>query len=111
MASPVPAASMLLPVGPHAIDTFVSGRVVPGRFPEPASSVCLRNDQGTRVRADAWGEPFRDLGRVTGAVFFDADEDGDDNLAPALECGSLRCFLDQIGRFEDVSHAWGLPPG
>ena len=119
------AAPSLLPVGMDAIgavtlgdidgdgdlDAFVAGRGIPGRFPEAASSACLRNDRGTWVRADAWSAPFRDLGRVTGAVFFDADEDGDVDLALALEWGPLRCFLNQGGRFEDVSTAWGLAAG
>jgi len=41
-------------------------------------------------------------------VFFDADDDGDPDLAVALEWGAIRCWLNQGGRFEEVSTAWGL---
>ena len=116
------AAPTLLPVGRASLgpvvladidqdgdlDAFVAGRGVPGRFPEAASSLCLRNDRGTLVPADEWSLPFRDLGRVSGAVFFDADNDGDSDLALSLEWGSLRIFLNQGARFVDASEAWGL---
>ena len=116
------AAPLVLPMGRSSLgaivladidqdgdlDGFVAGRGVPGRFPEAASSLCLRNEHGSLVRADDWSRPFQNLGRVSGAVFLDVDNDGDSDLVVSLDWGPIRCFLNQGARFEDVSEAWGL---
>ena len=57
--------------GDGDLDLFVGGRVVPGRYPEPADSLLLRNDNGRLVIA----QRFPKLGLVRGAVFTDFDGD------------------------------------
>jgi hypothetical protein len=54
----------------------VGGRVVAGRYPEPADSLLLRNEGGRLVVAHKWEK----LGLVSGAVFSDFDLDGDPDL-------------------------------
>ncbi|MDX1440512.1 MAG: VCBS repeat-containing protein, partial [Rubricoccaceae bacterium] len=65
------------------VDLFVGGRLVSGRWPEPAPSYVLRNDGGTFT--DVTAELAADLssaGLVTGASF--ADVTGDGNLELVL---------------------------
>jgi hypothetical protein len=47
--------------GDGALDLFIGGRVVPGRYPEPADSVLLRNEGGRLVIA----QRFEQLGKVS----------------------------------------------
>lgn len=92
------------------LDGFLGGRVVPGRYPDPAQSVLLRNDRGTLVRVrDEWaGDLFETAGLVSGAVFSDLDSDGYPELILAIEWGSIRVFRNREGRFEDATAALGL---
>ena len=67
--------------GDGDLDLFVGARAVAGRYPEPATSLLLRNDGGTFVT----GQTFAELGLVSGAVFTDLDGDGDPDLALACD--------------------------
>ncbi len=67
--------------GDGAMEVFVGGRVVAGRYPEPASSLVLSTAGGRlapRQRLDA-------LGLVTAACFSDLDGDGDPDLVATRE--------------------------
>ena len=94
--------------GDGDLDVFVAGRSVPGRYPEPASSTILRNEDGELVPDATASAPFRGVGLVTGAAFGDLDGDDSPDLVLALEWGPLRVFLDRGGRFEDATAAMGL---
>lgn len=86
------------------LDLFVGGRVSAGRYPEPARSVLLLNDQG------GW-QPAPGLavrGLVSGAVFTDYDGDGDPDLALACEWDAIRVFRNDGGQFTEVTAALGL---
>jgi hypothetical protein len=90
------------------LDLFVGGRVVPGRYPEPASSRLFRNDQGL-FRLDLENSKvFEKLGLVSGAVFSDLDGDGYPDLVLACEWGPVRVFHNDHGRFEEVTDQLGL---
>lgn len=66
-------------------DLFIGGRMVGGKYPVPASSVLLINDQGKFVDKSATLAPFlKDVGLVTDAIADDIDKDGDDDL---IVCG------------------------
>src|SRR6185295_17360123 len=87
------------------LDLFVGGRVIPGRYPEGASSALLRNDNG-RLRFDAESSrSFAGVGLVRGAVFTDLDADGWPELALACEWGPVRIFRNERGKFT----AWDAP--
>lgn len=90
--------------GDGDLDLLVGGRVRAGRYPEPGRTRILRSDAGQ------WGEPqvITDEARVNGAVFTDADNDGDPDLVLACEWDSLRYFRNDHGVFTDATAASGL---
>ena len=91
--------------GDGDLDLFVGGRVVPGRYPEAATSMLFVNDQG-RLRADDANNPrLAGIGLVSAAVFSDLDGDGDPDLVLACEWGPLRILRNDRGRFSP----WEIP--
>ncbi len=83
--------------GDGNLDLFVGGRVVPGRYPEPATSLLLRNVAGRFVPL----QRFEKLGLVSGAVFSDLDGDGKPELILACEWGPVRILRSQGGEFTE----------
>jgi hypothetical protein len=86
------------------LDLFIGGRVVPGRYSEPATSLLLRNTGGRFVPM----QRFEKLGLVSGAVFSDLDGDGTPELILACEWGPLRVFRYVSGRFDEITGQLGL---
>ena len=81
------------------LDLFVGGRVIAGRYPEPASSALLRNDNG-KFRVDSkFGEALKRIGLASSALFSDLSGDGWPELIIACEWGPLRIFQNQNGNF------------
>ncbi|HKS38407.1 MAG TPA: FG-GAP-like repeat-containing protein [Verrucomicrobiae bacterium] len=77
------------------LDLFIGGRVIPGRYPEPPTSLVCRNDDGRLVI----GQRLEKLGLVSGAVLSDLDGDGWPELALACEWGPIRIFRNERGNF------------
>jgi hypothetical protein len=90
--------------GDGDLDLFVGGRVVAGRYPEPATSLLFRNQDG-RFGPQ---QMFPALGLASGAVFFDYDNDGDPDLALACEWDSIRLFRNDKGGFDEITKATAL---
>jgi hypothetical protein len=87
---------------------FVGGRVVPGRYPEPASSMILRHINGRwEVDADN-SELLRNVGMVSGAVWSDLDQDGLPDLILACEAGPVRVFRNDHGKLREATDQLGL---
>ncbi|MHB8521779.1 MAG: VCBS repeat-containing protein [Limisphaerales bacterium] len=84
---------------------FVGGRVVPGRYPEPASSFLFRNENGRFTLDTGNLTAFANLGLVSGAVWSDLDGDGYPELILACEWGPLRIFRNNHGRLTE----WNPP--
>jgi hypothetical protein len=86
--------------GDGALDVFVAGRSIPGRYPEPASSRLFLRKGNDFALDEENASLFRDLGLVSSAVFSDVNGDGAPDLVLAIEWGSDALFLnDGKGRF------------
>jgi hypothetical protein len=90
--------------GDGDLDLFVGGRVVPGRYPEPATSLLLRNEGGRFVPV----QRFEKLGLVSGAVFSDLDGDGKPELILACEWGPVRVFRNEGVSYKEATEQMGL---
>lgn len=83
------------------LDLFIGGRLLPGKYPMPVSSILLRNDSEpgnikfTDVTAQA-APALVNMGMVCDAVWSDFDNDGWEDLIVAGEWMPLR-FLKNVG--------------
>lgn len=102
-------------VGPLALTVrdgspllFVGGRVVPGRYPMPASSQLLVYRSGEWQVDAANTSRLRDVGLISGAVWSDLDGDAEPDLALACEWGPIRVLRFTGGVLQDVTERLGL---
>ena len=94
--------------GDGDLDVFVGGRVLPARYPGPATSRLFRNHAGRLVLDTLNAPALAHIGLVSAALFTDVDGDGDADLALATEWGPVRLLVNDGGRFTDATAAWGL---
>ncbi|QKZ12134.1 VCBS repeat-containing protein [Spirosoma sp. KUDC1026] len=81
-------------------DLFIGGRVIPGRYPEPASSRLLLND-GTGKFIDntaQWAPFLNKIGMVTDAVAMDMDKDGWEDLVLVGEWMPVTLLKNEQGK-------------
>lgn len=96
------------------LDLFIGGRIVPEKYPHPASSYILQNNggKGTGLRfEDVTGEvapALRDAGLVTDAIWSDFNADGATDLIVVGEWMNIRFFENQSGRFVEVTDQLGF---
>jgi hypothetical protein len=90
------------------LDLFVGGRVLPVRYPEPASSMLFR-DGGGRWELDAENtKRLAKVGMVCGAVWSDLNGDAFPELILACECGPVRIFRNEKGLLSEVTEELGM---
>ncbi|MBM3847464.1 MAG: VCBS repeat-containing protein, partial [Verrucomicrobia bacterium] len=94
--------------GDGDLDLFVGGRVVGGRYPEPASSAIHRYDSGTWVLDETNAKALTGFGLVTGGLWSDLDGDGDPDLAVTCEWGTVRVLLNQGGVLKESTQELGF---
>ncbi|HEU5219444.1 MAG TPA: VCBS repeat-containing protein, partial [Gemmatimonadales bacterium] len=94
--------------GDGDLDLFLGGRVLPGAYPVPPNSHLFINDQGRFSRSERNEAVFHQIGLVSAAVFTDINDDGQPDLALAIEWGPVRIFLNDKGSFSEVTGAWGM---
>jgi len=90
------------------LDLFVGGRALPARYPEPASSVLFRNEDGRFVPDSSPGTNLREVGLVSAAIFADVNDDGSPDLVLAREWNSILLLLNNNGQFVPAPASWGL---
>ncbi len=95
--------------GPLAL--FVGGRVIPGRWPEAASSRIFRYDGHQWKEDEDNSRLLQKVGLVSGALFTDLDADGYPELILACEWGPIRVFHNNHGALVpwDVPLVWPGP--
>jgi enediyne biosynthesis protein E4 len=98
------------------LDLFIGGRVIPGRYPMPASSFLYRNDsrdgkiEFTDVtRSVAPG--LQGVGMVTAAIWSDADNDNKKELLLATEWGPLMIFRLEGSQFKKIANGLDAQTG
>ena len=84
------------------VDVFVGGRQIPGRYPYPADSYLLRNDNGKFTDITDGIVPFlREYGMVTDALWTDINGDNRADLITAGEWMSPRILMNYSDGFKD----------
>jgi len=94
--------------GDGNLDLFVGGRVIPGRYPEAASSRMYRSEAGKFVLDAENTRILEHVGLVSGAVISDLDGDGFPELVLACEWGPIKIFKNEHGHLRDATAEWGM---
>jgi len=91
------------------IDLFIAGRHTPWEYPQPASSVLLRNDGGKfEDVTNKIAKELNKIGMVNDAVWVDYDNDGLLDLALAGEWMPFTILKNDGNVFENVTDDLGL---
>jgi hypothetical protein len=108
----VPSCSGPLALGDLAGDgqlkLFVGGRVLPGRYPEAASSRIYRLRAGQFVFDEDNSRVLDKVGLVNDAVFSDLNGNGRASLILACDWGPIRVFVERNGRLTETTASLGL---
>ncbi len=91
------------------LDLFVGTRLISGKYPFPASSYILINNEGIFTKADNTIAPdLNNIGMVTDAVFTDVDSDKDEDLIIVGEWMTITVLTNDGGKFKNTSEKYGL---
>lgn len=95
--------------GDGDLDIFVGIRLIAGKYPFPASSYILINENGVfKKESNKNLIPFKNIGMVTDAVFSDIDNDKDDDLILVGEWMPITVLENNDGVFVNSSDKYGL---
>ena len=89
--------------GDGSLELFVGGQVLPGRYPQAASSLLLRRSGGSFHFDAAASKHLANIGVVNGAACADLDGDGLPELILACEWGPIRIFRCQGAELIEVT--------
>jgi hypothetical protein len=91
--------------GDGNLSLFVGGRVMPGKYPEAATSRIFRNHDGKFELDAANSKLLEKVGLVSAAVWSDLDGDGFPELILACEWGPIRIFHNDHGHLSESNYA------
>jgi len=94
--------------GDGELELFVGGRIISGKYLQPASSTILRRQNSGWVVDEPNTRVVARAGLVSGAVFSDLDGDGFPELILACEWGPIRVYHNDHGRLKEVTAELGL---
>lgn len=94
--------------GDGDLDLFVGGRFQPAGYPQPATSRLFINNEGNFRKDEINSGLLKDIGMVTGAVFTDYDQDGDQDLLLTRSWDSIILLQNDDGKFKEVISEVGL---
>jgi hypothetical protein len=94
--------------GDGNLELFVGGRVIAGRYPEPASSYLFSRRGGQWHLDEPNTKIVGKAGLVSGAVWSDLDGDGFPELLLACEWGPVRVFKNEKGKLHEITTELGL---
>jgi hypothetical protein len=94
--------------GDGALELFVGGRVIPGRYPEAASSAIYRQSNGKWVIEEENTKILRGVGMVIGAVWTDLNDDGFPELVLTTDWGPIRVFANTRGKLREQTRELGF---
>jgi hypothetical protein len=91
-------------------DLFVGVRLQPLYYGVPVSSYVLQNDGKGQFKdvTASWAPGLQQIGMITDGQWVDLDGDRDWDLVVAGEWTAIRVFINQDGRLQDQTEAWGL---
>lgn len=89
-------------------DLFIGGRFLPGQYPRDASSRLFQNVNGELIPDEENSKTFKNSGLVSGALFVDYNNSGDQDLIVATEWGAIRLFENIEGIFTEKTTELGL---
>jgi hypothetical protein len=94
--------------GDGHLECFVGGRMLPGRYPEPASSRLYQNVGGQlRIHRES-AKALDRAGLVNAAVFTDLRGAGYPDLVLACDWGPIRVFRQEGSAMKEVTQELGL---
>lgn len=94
--------------GDGDLDLFVGGRLVPMHYPMDANSRLFKSENGQFKLDTVNSAKLKDIGMLTGAVFSDVDQDGDQDLILSRSWDSIVIMENDQGRFVDRSDNMGV---
>jgi hypothetical protein len=94
--------------GNGSLELFVGGRLIPARYPEPASSRILRWREGKWQDDPQNSAILKNVGLVSGAVWTDLNRDGYPELVLACEWGPVKIFANTKGMLREATRDWGM---
>ena len=95
--------------GDGALDLFVGGRIVAGRYPEAASSRLFHNEGGKLIEDHGAANLLKHVGLVSGAIWSDLDGDGYPELILACEWGPILIFHNDHGKLSRTNFPVSWP--